>query len=38
MYDSPTSARLFLLIELERCIDRIEKIYVSQFVNQSSVF
>ena len=30
MHNSPTSARPFLLIELERCIDRIEKVYVSQ--------
>ena len=30
MRDSPTSVRPFLLIELERCIDRMEKVYVSQ--------
>ena len=35
MRDSPTSARPFLLIELERCIDRMKK---AKFVDPSSVF
>ena len=30
MRDSPSSAQPFLLIELERCIDRMDKVYVSQ--------
>ena len=30
MHDSPTSARPFVLIELERCINRMEKVNVCE--------